>query len=968
MTPERLRRTEELYYAAGALPPDERGAFLAEACRDDQALRRDVESLLNETLSDNDFLAEPALVLPEPIVADLPALMIGRSLGAYQLQMLLGAGGMGEVYRAHDAKLGRDVAIKILPRAFTSDANRLGRFEREARTLASLNHPNICAIYGLEEADRIRFLVLEFVDGETLAARIAATSNDPSRGSEAVREALSIARQIADALEAAHEKGIIHRDLKPANIAITPDGVVKVLDFGLAKTLGPFDENETPMGGTRDGVVLGTAAYMSPEQARGKVVDKRADIWAFGCVLYETLTGRVAFAGLTMSDTIGKILERDPDWSLLPEATPASIRRLLLRCLAKDSKTRLRDIGDAKIEIDAIDEVLPGATATQLPLARAKNRTMWLPWVALAVIAIAVGTWEARRPATTEANPLANATFSSVTNWAGTEEQAEISPDGRFVAFLADRLGQFDVWVSQLGTGDFNNLTPDIRPMVTPGNLLRSLGFSGAGSEIWFSPTGNPAQEKVLMPLTGGTPRPFLVAGNAAPAWSPNNARLAYFNSSSPGDELSIADHTGADPHPIVVVQGAGKHAFFRRGVHTHNPVWSLDGQWLYFAYGTDETGNMDVWRMRPSGESPEQLTHQNAPVNFLTPLDLRTLLYVARAEDWSGPWLWALDLESKVTRRVTVGLEQYTSVSASRDGRRVVATVANPTASLWRVPILDRLVEDRDAESYAVPTERALAPRFGGTSLFYLSLSARGTGDGLWRVQNGQQAFEVRKGADGVLLEPPAVSPDGRRVAVVVRQRGRRHLAVMSADGTNSRTLAASIDIRGMAQRGTADWSPDGAWIVTGGDDGQGEGLFKIPVDGGAPVRLVADEARGPVWSPNGDLIVYAVPPTSGPGGRDALRGVRPDGTPVEMPEVRVRRGGAHRFLRSGAGLVYLPGIESKDFWLVDLATNTHRQLTNLSDRGYLNTFDITPDGKHLVFDRSRQNSDVVLIELPKK
>ena len=258
------------------------------------------------------------------------------------------------------------------------------------------------------------------------------------------------------------------------------------------------------------------------------------------------------------------------------------------------------------------------------------------------------------------------------------------------------------------------------------------------------------------MPLTGGPPRPFLGRGHSTPSWSPDDARLAYIGSSEPGDPLSLADRTGADPLPIVV-HDQGKEPFFRKGVHTHNPVWSPDGQWIYFVHGTDPFGEMDVWRMQPSGELPEQLTHQNAPVNFLAPLDARTLLYVARAEDWSGPWLWALDVESKVTRRVTAGLEQYTSVSASRDGRRVVATVANPTASLWRVPLLDRLVEDRDAQPYPVPTERALAPRFGGRSLFYLSLSARGPGDGLWQwqVQN-EQAFEVRKGADGAVVRAP--------------------------------------------------------------------------------------------------------------------------------------------------------------------------------------------------------------------
>jgi Tol biopolymer transport system component len=214
------------------------------------------------------------------------------------------------------------------------------------------------------------------------------------------------------------------------------------------------------------------------------------------------------------------------------------------------------------------------------------------------------------------------------------------------------------------------------------------------------------------------------------------------------------------------------------------------------------------------------------------------------------------------------------------------------------------------------------------------------------------------------VLSEPPAVSPDGTRVAVVVRQGGKRFLAIMAADGTDARTLATSVEIQGVVGQATADWSPDGSWIVTGGTDSEGQGLFKIPVNGGDPVRLASGEARNPIWSPRGDLIVYAVP-FAGAGGRDGLRGVRPDGAPVEIPPVQVRLGGAHRFLRDGSGLVVLPGIETKDFWLLDLATKQLRQLTKLSDRGSLNTFDISPDGKQLVFDRSRQNSDVVLIEL---
>jgi serine/threonine protein kinase len=278
----------------------------------------------------------------------------GTTLGPYEVTGLIGQGGMGEVYQARDTKLDRDVALKVLPEAFTSDPDRLARFEREAKVLASLNHPNIGTIYGLEESDGVKALVLELIAGPTLADRIA-------KGPLPVDEALPIAKQIAEALEAAHEQGIIHRDLKPANIKVKDDGTVKVLDFGLAKALAGDgstpDLSQSPtmtasMGGTREGVILGTAAYMSPEQARSKPLDKRTDIWSFGCVLCEMLTGQAAFAGETLSDTIANVLERQPPWGTLPSATPTSIRRLLRRCLEKEHRRRVPDIWMARFEID----------------------------------------------------------------------------------------------------------------------------------------------------------------------------------------------------------------------------------------------------------------------------------------------------------------------------------------------------------------------------------------------------------------------------------------------------------------------------------------------------------------------------------------------------------------------------------------------------------------------------------------
>ena len=962
MSSDRWRQVEDLCHAALACRAEERRPFLVEACEGDEALLREVESLIAQESSAETFMGVPAAALAGSAELDQPrAALVDARFGSYTIRSLLGVGGMGEVYRAYDDTLGREVAIKLLSPAFTAEPERRARFEREARMLATLNHPHIGAIYGVEEADGVRGLVLELVEGETLAERIAASartagSNPPGLP---MTEALTIARQIVDALEAAHEKGIVHRDLKPANIKITPDGVVKVLDFGLAKFANP-DSSSSDLSQSRAGAIFGTAAYMSPEQARGHNVDKRADIWAFGCVLFEMLTGRVAFAGETASDTIARILEREPDWYVLPAATPVRIRKLLLRCLEKDPKQRLRDLGDARIEMDSADDALPGVSDERMASsARAKRGVTWLPWVALAALLAAVAVWEARRAPIVQESPLANAQFSRFTDWDGTEGGAEISPDGKFVAFKADRGGRVDLWVKQVGIGTFHNLTHDMPPLSLPG-ILRTFGFTGDGSEIWFAEGGRSSAPKWRIPLTGGTPRAFLGNGDAAPSWSPDDTRLAYFTDGD-GDPISIADATGADARPLVV----DKPGFFASGVHNHNPVWSPDRQWIYFAHGP-RAEELNVWRVRPSGGTPEQLTGLRAAVNRLAPINERTLLYVARADDGSGPWLWSLDIETKVTRRVISGLEHYSSVSASRDGRRVVATVSSPTASLWRVPLLlDRLAEDRDVQPYALPSARARSPRFSRTSLFYLS--GQGAGDGLWRFQDGNP-FEVWQAAtaNDSLSDPPAVSPDGTRVAIIVRQEGKLRLLMMSADGTNARTLAPSITIASSGGYGSADWSSDGDWIVAAGTtDEQGPGLFLIPVDGRAPVRLVTGEVVNPVWSPDGALIVYGGPSV---GGQVPLLGVKPDGTRVDLPDVRTIRGGGHRFLPNGTGLVYVPyPQQSRDFWLLDLATKKTRQLTRLGDHGNVSAFDVSPDGKAIVFDRLRDNSDIVLIDLPK-
>jgi serine/threonine protein kinase len=347
MTPERWRQVSRIYHETRARRPEERAPFLASVCMNDASLQRDVESLFDRESDVVGFLSTPAMARDDHAMVETGA-FIGRQVGPYTILARLGAGGMGEVYRARDPRLRRDVAIKVLPSAFMADPARRARFESEAHLLAALNHPNIGAIYGVEEADGVRSLVLELVEGPTLAERLAG-------GPLPLQDALRVARQTADALEAAHEKGIVHRDLKPANIKITPSGTVKVLDFGIAKAglpAGAQTDLLTWMGNTQDGLVVGTAAYMSPEQARGTSVDTRTDIWAFGCVFYEMLAGRQAFAGETVSDTIAAVLGREPDWNQLPAATPASLRRLLHRCLEKEAARRPAAIGDVRVELD----------------------------------------------------------------------------------------------------------------------------------------------------------------------------------------------------------------------------------------------------------------------------------------------------------------------------------------------------------------------------------------------------------------------------------------------------------------------------------------------------------------------------------------------------------------------------------------------------------------------------------------
>ena len=943
MTPERYHEAGRVFRAAAEIPPDRRAAFLDAACGDDNSLRQDVESLLVHDSQGAGWIDGRALDVAAQALASRPSeSWVGRQVHHYQVSSLLGRGGMGEVYRARDRRLERDVALKILPIAYSTDAERLRRFEQAAQTVGKLNHPNILTVHDVGVIDGAPYIVTELLEGEELREQL-------KQGAVAQRRALAYAQQIAGGLAAAHAKGIVHRDLKPENIFVTGDGRVKILDFGLAKLKDPpcGSSFETfPPPNTSPGVVMGTVNYMAPEQVRGHETDERADIFALGVILYEMLSGGRPFSGESAVEVMNSILAEDPpDLSERNPKIPSVLARIVRRCLEKQPEQRFQSASDLRFALDALTSAPSGGAVLTSATQKSRHKLYWLaPAVAL-VLAASVIAWHLDRSDYWWNNPLANARFTALTDFLGTEGDAAISRDGKFVTFLSDRDGPFDVWVGQIGTGSFNNLTKgQVADMKN--SEVRDLGFSPDGSLISFWVRDTNRTTRWTVPTMGGTTRPYLDGPELD--WSPDGTRMVY--------------HTGADGDPIFVTgpnEKVGKQIYAAaHGVHCHFPLWSADAAYIYFVQGfpPDE---MDIWRIRATGGTPERLTFHSSSVAHLTFLDKRTLLYTSSEADRSGPWLYAIDVDRRVPHRISFGVERYTSIAATPDGRRLVASVANPETNIWRVPISAGIVEESGVSRIPLPAVRSLSPRIGPNYMLYLS--SKGGDDGIWKMANGT-AVELWNGSLGRVLAGPAIAPDGRRIAFTAQKSGRNRLYYMNSDGTSVTEVAASLNVRG-----TPSWPPAGEWLTVQADQGKGAGLFKVPLDGEPAILLVNEPVMNPVWSPDGQFFVYAGVEV---GTRFSLKAATADGKPHRIPEITLSRGSSRfSFLPGRPVLVVLEGeFWHKNFWSIDLLTGQRRQLTNINKEFLIGDFDISPDGKEIIFGRLKENSNVILIDFPSR
>ena len=908
MNPDRWRQVADLFEAVHDCDPAARAAFLTETCRGDPDLRREVESLLAQEhtplVVDHEMPTVAAAVLE-----GTSRLNPGAVLGPYRVEALIGAGGMGEVYRARDTKLNRDVALKVLPESFTADPDRVARFTREAHVLASLNHPNIAAIHGLEDRGDVHALVLELVEGPTLADRIA-------RGPLAVPEALPIARQIADALAVAHEHGVIHRDLKPANIKVCDDGTVKVLDFGLAKPLQ--DAESAPPGSgptipaaqspmvmspvvTATGVILGTAAYMSPEQAKGRTADKRSDVWAFGCVLYEILTGKRAFDGEDVSDTLASVLKAQPDWAALPTQTPTAIRRLLRRALEKDSRRRLSDMADARLEIDEADEMAGADGPREIiqPGDTTRLRHV-LPWATAAMLAAALITtilvgkpWRAAPPPVSQYLSVDLGADASLSRSVSGTTPLAISPDGSMLAFVGERDR-----VAQLYLRRFGQL--HARPLV-----------AGQVSDPFFSPDG---QWVGFFSIADGKLKKVPVAGGSAVSIC--DIDVLYPRGASWGEDQSIVFNPRAETWtPLLRVASAGGKpesiTTLSGGEVAHRWPQVLPGAnaILFAAFGTQggiDASNIIAQRL-PNGPTKivlrgahyarylrnGYLVYAQGATLFAIPFDVNRLeatgqpaAVVQGVMGFKVSGASSFDISDTGTLAYVAGGLMATEAPMSWMRRDGTTTVMRALPRDWRAPqfspdgkrIAFHLDDGRQLDIYTYEWTRDFTTRLtfdpsvdsfpvwspdGRTIVFSSTPSAQQLANLYWVSADGSEPHRLTESRERQLAS--SWHPSGKYLAFdqqVSRQQWDLMVLPMEVSGSGWKAGTPTRVLNHVNERPGAVFSPDGRWLAYMSNESGRSEVFVRPFAGpGVPRQVSTSGGRIPTWSRRRNELFYLSP-----------------------------------------------------------------------------------------------------------
>ena len=889
------------------------------------------------------------------------ALAAGTRIGVHEIVALLGAGGMGEVYRARDTKLGRDVALKILVPSLTANADRLARFAREARLLASLNHPHIGSIYGFEDAGGAPALVLELVEGETLGDRVR-------RGPLPLPEALAVARQIADALDAAHASGIIHRDLKPSNIKITRDGMVKVLDFGLAKALAadpserdPLTSSTLTLGATIPGAILGTAAYMSPEQARGQAVDKRTDVWAFGCVLFEMLTGSSAFGRETVTDTIAAVIRAEPEWTSLPAETPGSIRRLLARCLQKDARRRLHDIADARIELE--DAMATPAEPAPVPAPRRWSR-LALSALSLGIVMALVFLWAARdRFGGPAATPPPESRATRLTDLSGLEESPAISPDGRSVAFSAGVAGKRQLFVQLIAGGAPLQITRD------PVDHESPRWSPDSSSILYFSPAVSGTLQGSIwqVPALGGVPRRVVNSVGGADV-SQTDGRLALFRLAKEAVQLVTAP---LDSSRFDVV------AEFAPATYYLYPRWSPDGRWIAFQRG--DGIRFDVFVAPAAGGKPRQLTHENNMMSGFAWLPDSTAIVYSSSRGGTMPYLptlslWQVTVNDGNVRRLTSGETSYVNPDISKSGSMVVGRMKMQT-DIWKFPVNGLPAENvRGGVRVTRQTGQVLTPTAGPGDKEVAFLSDSGGHANLWVVNTESGALRqiTHERDPQAAVGVPVWSPDGRSIAFV-SSRGNEGLTfgvwLVDPDGSNLRNVANP----GLGPA----WSEDGRWLyyVTRGGPAATTAVVvkKVPVDGGPAVTVTTERPRN-VIGLHGNTLYYTVErPLVDATPEFEIRAATPEDAPfrvlARIPASRVPMWQIVNPAPSPDGKWLAQALTdgfTTNLWALSTTTGEWRQITDFGERATFIARRVSwsSDGRSILAAVGEGDADIVLLE----